>query len=345
MSIGAETAQQAKAARITLDHTVDDVTHKLAEYWSIAWQELADEWQTAVADLAAGDEWPSRRQILRSQRITAALNHTGEQLAALADTAGVTITGELPAFTALADTAQQTLFVSQLGGAAASVSWSRANLKALEAIVARVTGQVESLARALPAGQQAAMKASLTRGVAIGENPLNTARQMVGRLGGVFNGGLARAENIARTEMLDAYREAARASRAANVDVLAGWQWSCDLSSRTCPACLAMDGQVFSLDAPGPLGHQQCRCTAVPVSKSWAELGIDAPEPASTRQSGREWYAKQPRRTQEQIMGRDRAAALRSGDLRWEDIPQRRHTPGWRDSIVTRKLPAHLRAA
>ena len=345
MTVGTETVRQAKAARIALDHTADDVTRKLAGYWSTAWQELVDEWQTAVADLATSSEWPSHRQILQSQRVTAALNHTGEQLVALADTAGVTITGELPHFVALADNSQQTLFASQLGAAAVSVSWSRANPGALEAIVKRVTGQVESLARLLPADQQAAMKASLVRGVAVGENPLDTAQRMVDRLGGVFNGGVARAENIARTEMLDAYREAGRASRAANTDVLTGWMWSCDLSSNVCPACLAMDGQIFPLDTPGPLGHQQCRCTAVPVSKSWTELGIDAPEPAPTRQTGRDWYLKQPWRTQERIMGRDRAAALRSGDLRWEDIPERRRTPGWRDSIVTRKLPAHLRAA
>ena len=153
-------------------------------------------------------------------------------------------------------------------------------------------------------------------------SPREAARIMLRRLGGVFDGGRWRAENIARTEMLDAHRASALAARKANTDLLSGWEWSATLDRRTCPACLAMDGQRFDTETPGPEGHQQCRCTALPITKSWRDLGFNVDEPVSTRKSGREWFDEQPEEVQLDVMGPGRLAAVASGDEQQRDEPQ-----------------------
>jgi hypothetical protein len=106
---------------------------------------------------------------------------------------------------------------------------------------------------------------------------------MKGAEGG-FNGGLSRALTIARTETISAHREAAAVSHQENADTLAGWRWLCALSDRSCPACLAKNGELHPVSEPGPQGHANCRCSRVPVTKSWRDLGIDLDEPAEQRE-------------------------------------------------------------
>lgn len=84
---------------------------------------------------------------------------------------------------------------------------------------------------------------------------------------------LYRGQLIARTEMYRSYREANRAVFHENADVIDKWVWCAHPGSRTCAACLAMDGEEFPTDEP--MGsHPNCRCTCVPKTKTWAELGF-----------------------------------------------------------------------
>src|SRR5690606_29603745 len=135
-----------------------------------------------------------------------------------------------------------------------------------------------------------AMKRELVRGVVTGDNPRTAAAAMVKRVEGQFNGGLSRALGLARTEIIDAHRHAAQVAQEAHADVLNGWRWHCDLSVRTCPACLAMHGTMHPLSEPGPHDHVNGRCARVPVTKSWAELGFDIEEPADAFLDAREWF-------------------------------------------------------
>lgn len=343
MTINAHTMRIIAAVKVALNSHVDATTRALTEAWATAWHEIADEWQAAIDDLiAAGDgQWPSRRQIERASRATNALKATLARLKALSTAAGVTITGSLDELAWATDDWERAIVGTQLppGEAGAALTWSRVDARALDAIVQRATGQVESALYPLAADQQAAMKAVLIRGVAVGDNPRQAARHMLNRLHGSFNGGLARAERIARTEMLDAHRAASHAARQTNTDILAEWMWVCSRSARTCPACLAMDGRRFPLDQPGPHDHVCGRCTAAPVTKTWAELGFtDIPEPDDQPPSARDWFDTQPETVQAQIMGRERLTRLKAGRLAWDDIPVLTQNPAWRPSWGVRPL-------
>lgn len=65
----------------------------------------------------------------------------------------------------------------------------------------------------------------------------------------------------------------------ANGDIIKCVQWTATLDTRTCEVCMALDGQTFDLDkGPRAPRHWQCRCSRVPVMKSWKELGLPLQE-------------------------------------------------------------------
>jgi SPP1 gp7 family putative phage head morphogenesis protein len=330
------TLRHARQIRVVIDDSVEQALADLVKQWGVAWDAVADEWRAAVAELSAArvdGRWPSRTVILRNARVQAAMQITSGKLDELSRNAGIRIVQGIPDLLTAQEDALLNLITSQVPDSV-TVDWARVSDRQLEAIVKRTTRQVESSLRPLPRDVSATMKQELIRGVATGTNPNRVADLLIKRFGARFDGGLWRARGLARTEMLDATRDAALESRKANRAVLDGWTWLCALSARTCPSCLAMNGREFGVDEPGPDDHQCGRCTAVPRVKSWKELGIDAPEPVSQFPDAQAWFGQQTPKVQQQIMGDKRLAALNSGKLNWDQIPVQRQNPGWRRSFV-----------
>lgn len=341
MPLTSETLAALERMRAETDRTVDATTAALVKAWASSWQVLAAEWREAVTVLVKAAEdgkWPTRSQINRAKAARLALAHTGKTLDALGDLAGVTITGKLGQLVRDADAWQQAITATQLPPAY-RMRWTPMADRALDAIVRRSTEQIESITRVLSRDVQTVMKQELVRGIAVGSNPRVAARKMFIRTRDAFDGGLWRANNLARTELLDAQRQGSLASRKANSDVVLGWMWLCSLSARTCPSCLAQHGSKHSADEEGPLDHQQGRCTAMPLARSWLDLGIDAPEPPPVPvQDSREWFDAQSPEVRRQIMGPGRLALLDSGGLQWSELSRRRGNVGWRDSFAVPRL-------
>lgn len=343
MPVNRHTIAEQRRLRVQIDTTVDAATQDITLAWARAWNEIAGEWSRAIADLietSGAGEWPTQAQTIRARRAQRALAVTAEALDQLSRNAGVRIISDV---SALADAAE--LWVARVAATQLPpgmlVTFSRVDPGAMAAIVKRSTEQIT--ARHYPLSRQAtnAMRNSLIRGVAIGDNPNAAAATMLRRARDGFNGGLWRARVIARTELLDAARNAAVAARRANTDVLNAWRWQCELSRRTCPACLAKHGTVYPATDPGPLGHQACRCTALPITKSWKELGIDAPEPPPIPfEDGEDWLARQPEQVQRDILGKRGYDKWKSGDWPKTDWARLRHADGWRDSWAVAPAPA-----
>ena len=353
MAVNRETLRLLDGMRIQLDSTVDAAVRDIVLAWSTAWSEIAGEWDSAVGDLTAasqGGKWPSRRALMRAERALSALRATRAALEGLASDFGVRILQDVPLIVGDAARWQAELVASQMpreartygvGGVQYDAShFNRVGPAALDAIVERTTERVTTLAGQIPAQAFQGIKATLIKGVAVGDNPRKTASAMVARLRGQFDLPLYRALVITRTEMLDAHRASQFGQDIANSDTLTGWEWVANLDTHTCRSCWAQHGSVHPPSEPGPHDHQQGRCARVPVTKSWADLGFSGMvEPPSITPDARAIFAGLSRVEQVAIMGIKPLAMLDQGLIGWDDLSKRRVTPGWRESYA----PASMR--
>ncbi|MFC6080931.1 phage minor head protein [Sphaerisporangium aureirubrum] len=338
MAITERTLALVREMRANLDRIVDDQTRATTKAWVRAWDELISAFNAAADELitsAVGGQWPSRRQIARAGRTQRALDLAARSLAELALKASSDVAQAAWQAVWLAVEATLPILRSQMPTsprAQAGIRWDRLDEAAVEAIVKRTTQQITARHRPLAADATEAMRRELIRGVVVGDNPRDAARRMVKRCEGAFNGGLARATNIARTEMLDAHRAGAQAAQDANASTLAGWVWTAELTARTCASCWAQHGRVHPLEEPGPLDHQSGRCARTPKTKTWRELGIDLDEPEDVIPDARAAFATLSRAEQLAILGPARLGMLEDGEISWEQLTTRRSTDGWRDS-------------
>lgn len=188
------------------------------------------------------------------------------------------------------------------------------------------------------------MRAELIRGITVGDNPNTVARRVMTRTEGAFNGGLARAARIARTEMLDAHRTADLATAQANRSMIAAKVWICTFDARTCGSCLGQHGTEWPVDEFGPADHQQGRCVFVDRTKTWAELGFtgiedDEPDRGAQRD---DWFDNLTPRSQDAVLGKAKADLLRNGDITWADLSKRIDNDAWRPSYVETPLKGLL---
>jgi SPP1 gp7 family putative phage head morphogenesis protein len=205
---------------------------------------------------------------------------------------------------------------------------------------------VAGLFAALPPSISAEIRKALVVGLAAGENPRAVGRRMTKASGGGLAGGI----RIARTEMMRAYRAAHHANYQRNSDVVKGWIWLSARNSRTCAGCLAMHGTFHPLEETLD-DHPNGRCTPLPVTKTWAELGYGNRGWQETSvgeegvESGEDWFAAQPLDVWEKVLGKAGAGAYISGRVKLVDFAGIQKSPIWGNSIYQRSLADALKAA
>ncbi|TLK56308.1 phage minor head protein [Glutamicibacter sp. V16R2B1] len=338
MAVTDETLLAAADTRRRLQRLTDEQVVALTRAWVEAWDDLAPLFNEAFLELLQGAEGRLPRAVIaRNRKLQSALKQARATLNELAAAADEIIGNEIAGAILDAVDGHQQILRTQLPPATAGVGFDldAPDPGALDAIVARTTQQIHSATRPLAGWVVAAMRKELIRGIAVGSNPREVARKLIASTEGHFNGGLARALTIARTELIDAHRAGSLASAKQNRDLLAGWRWQCTLDRRTCPACLAKHGTMHSVDEFGPEGHANCRCARVDVTKSWKELGFTTvPEPEDDFPDAKNWFDGLTEDSQLAIMGPKRLQLLQDGDIGWDDLATKRHTDGWRDSYV-----------
>jgi SPP1 gp7 family putative phage head morphogenesis protein len=191
-----------------------------------------------------------------------------------------------------------------------------------------LTGRLQELAP----GQLPAIRNALVVGLGTGQNPRTIARTLRPLLGVP----LWQALRLARTETLRAYRAAAL-DRYAQSDVVQGWIWWSALGRRSCAVCWAMHGTFHPLTEPFG-SHPNCRCTVLPATKPWAELGLaglpDRPAPVP----GGDRFAALAEGDQQAILGPGKWAAYQAGEITLADLVAVQRSATWGVSRMERSL-------
>lgn len=170
-----------------------------------------------------------------------------------------------------------------------------------------------------------AVREALLTGVAQGLSPRVTAVAVRKALGG----SAVRALLISRTETLRAYRASSQEAYKANQNVVKGWRWLSAQSVRTCAMCWAMSGTEHALDEDFA-SHVSCRCTQVPITKTWAELGFTGiPDTQPTMLSGAEAFARRSQADQRQILGPSKYALYQDDKLALRDLVTETRSKQW----------------
>ena len=357
MAINADTLAEESKALATLNARLDDKTRRLVTAWAITWDQVAGELEAAITELAAAtdDGRVTRTMILRSQRLQAALAAVGDSLGLVVAQTNQIITDDIRQGIEDAITAAERMLATQLPAATAQVGGMLATQATVggltvgvvaadpvqvTAMVTRVTQRITKTTYPLAVEAQAAIRRELLRGIAVGANPRVSARRALRGIEDQWNGGLTRALTIARTETIDAHRAAAQVVHTANRDIVDRWEWTAHLDKRTCRACIAMHGERFDVTTPGPLGHQNCRCARVPVTKTWEELGFTGiKEPKSLQVDKAKWFNKLKVSDQRAILGDRGFDAWQAGVYPMDQWVKRQENTGWRDSYVTTPAP------
>lgn len=342
MSIRTDTLRITRELRAAAREAADVETRALVQAWAWAWDGIAHEFQAAadeVATAAAAGQHASIGQIRRMTRARNAVQAAQDSIARVLRTQEHRIApavGDLVDVTARLNARQIASQLPRTEGTTAELAarFDRVNAEALDRIVQRTTERITSQALPLSVAANESMLRALVRSIPEGQSPRTAAAKMVAGAEGAFNGGLARALTVARTEILDAYRYGAAVQQAANSDVLAGWVWTAELDTATCPSCIAEHGTEHTLDEFGPDDHQNGRCARTPLLRPWSDLGFSVKEPPSMIEDGADWFDRQPEAAQLKIMGPARLDAIKSGRATVADMSTRRRTPGWRDSMV-----------
>lgn len=190
------------------------------------------------------------------------------------------------------------------------------------------------------------------------------------RANGYADGLLERPRKDLQTVVQTAVAHTAQVAREqvadANADILKGTQWVSTLDTRTCPVCASHDGEEYAIGTHKPLGpqklpylggpgaaHFNCRCTSVPVLKSWRELGMkdlapgsrasmDGQVPATVTFS--EWLADQPTARVVDILGPARAKLYMQGGLKLDEFTNRRGVLYTLDELRARDAAAFAKA-
>lgn len=339
MAITRDTMLLAADMRRAIGEMADAQALELTRAWVDTWDVLQPEIEAALLELAGehSDRVP-RAALQRSRRLASALEQAQDALAALYDRMEADLIQASTGAIQEAISAQLRLIESQLppegarNGGTVSLSLNQPNPEGVNALILRTMETIHAQTIPLAPWVAGRMKDQLMQGFILGDNPRTVARRIIKATEDQFNGGLARALNIARTEMLDANRRAARLASMQNAEIVTGWVWMATLDSRTCPSCLANHGTFHPVDKFGPDDHQQGRCARVDKTKTWKELGFDIEEPADAFPDAREWYDGLTEDTQLRIMGPTRQQLLAEGKICWEDLSTNRPSAAWRDS-------------
>ncbi|MCR4338783.1 MAG: minor capsid protein [Gemmatimonadaceae bacterium] len=332
-------AQRARQARAALA-----VENDLVHAYRQAWQRIREDLLRAVAEIRAAEargESIEAIKLIQLHRLTTLESQVEAEIRYAVNLNAATITNAQADAVLAARISAEDLIRTTLG--AGPATWQPAfPVGAFRSLVGySADGQpLGLLLQELGPAAGASVRKSLVTGLARGLNPNVVAREARTALGG----NMVRATTIARTEILRAYRTTALETYKANEDVVTGWQWIANLGG-ACQMCIAMHGEIADSE-DGFDTHPACKCTPIPVTKTWKELGFEGVEDTAPEiESGSDWFARQDAAKQLSVLGPGKYAAYRDGRVGLKDLVQRTQSDRWGGGRRARSLKDALAVA
>ena len=321
-----QVADDFRAALIAAEQTQSAV---IAQKWlsventlQIAINELAEEAFSGGTGLSVSQIFKLRSWAVLSVQVTAEITRFLVDIEPQLNAAhAVSATsGAMDAFTLTQ------LAIEQVGAGALDVTPMRLNTAAVENLVAIArAGQPLGDLMSLAYGDAAdGMLNELIEGSALGLNPRETARLMTQE--GLVRG-FSHVELVARDQQNRAYRLASQ-QQYAQSDVLSGFQRIASKDSRTCLACLALDGTLHETSEFIAV-HPTDRCSMIPTVRGFPPVQF---------QTGKEWFDGLAPDQQRAIMGPGRHAAYQDGLFEFEDMAKVSENDVWGPSAQVKPL-------
>jgi hypothetical protein len=124
---------------------------------------------------------------------------------------------------------------------------------------------------------------------------------------------------VARDQKIRAYREASR-QQYERSGVVQKYRRIAAKNTRTCMACIALDGTVWKTSELMPL-HPQDRCAMIPI--------VDGFKPVESDENAREWFRDQPEDVQREMMGPGKFEAWQDRKFRLNQLATVRENRTW----------------
>lgn len=347
MAVTDQTLAGSRDLRAQVGGAADEATRALAGRWVDGWDRLAPMWVAALTPIAAGavaaGGWPGPWELTRDPGVIAATMATRTALDGLVAQAQTTTVGAAGDAVTATVAAEPVIMASQLPAGqqhdAQRVFAAAVGAAVVAGMVADLAPRIAPLSSPITTVTVAAISRALTRGAHPGTDSGSALTARVrDEVQRAFNSALTSVVATLRTQVLDAYRAAARTVQDANGRYIAGWVWISSLDGRTCPSCWAMHGRFFPTSVAGPYDHRQGRCVRLPRLRRWSELGFAGREPADRIPDAHARFSALPADEQRRILGPGRWSLLHSGAVGWDDLPTLRHTPGARPAYQPRTV-------
>jgi SPP1 gp7 family putative phage head morphogenesis protein len=193
--------------------------------------------------------------------------------------------------------------------------FNKINLNAVESMIG-FAGDGSPLSKLLKASYPDAtdgLLKALINGIARGQGPAQTARDMANGMGM----GLERALLIARTESARAYRTGSL-EQYRESGVVRGFKRLVKKET-ACLACLMLDGETFDLESELD-DHPRGKCTAIPLVQ-----GVGDPK----YQTGEQWFKGLSADEQRSMMGNERYTAWKDGKFGLQDLARVTQNDVW----------------
>ncbi len=257
-------AAQQRAQILLRDQAL---ARQIDSVYSGLWQSLAHRLNKLLRDMqtaeaaanAAGISFNAMLWIKQIRGLDALLSSVGLDVQAFAQAAQTYIDLQIRPLWHLGVQDALALLNESLPGI--GIQFGRPSSLALEKLAQR-----EYLFKGMSEDAIQVVRKRLLAGLALGQGPNEIARSIHLAFKNVTRN---RAQTIARTECISAYRSAAVSTYKQNSDVCSAWIWSA--AAGACPFCTERNGSEHSLNEEMQT-HPNCRCACLPKTIPYEEI-------------------------------------------------------------------------